>query len=78
MSIQNDLFFNADNFEDDITHNEERRVFLDEIFNDYKDEIWDNIFLIEFFGIDIQFLNRSTEKVKAGSSMRGSKISLDF
>lgn len=60
MCIENDLFINADNLEDDITQNEERRVFLDEIFNNCREDIWSNTFLIEYFGIDIQFLNRSS------------------
>lgn len=52
-------------------------MYLDGLFMDFRDKIWSEQFLIEYFGIDLHFLNGKSDKFK-NSSMRGSKVSLDL
>lgn len=67
--------------EEDIGVEEERRVFLDQLFNQYREEVFVNLGLIEFFGVDLQYLNNKNEKFGRSSmngSMKGSKVSIDL
>jgi hypothetical protein len=75
--LKSPLFNNVHQVDEDIALNEQRRIFLDEVFHGCCCEIWSNTFLIEYFAIDLNFLNCMNEKFKY-SSMKGSKISLDL
>lgn len=75
MGLSSEIFEQLDPFSQDINPIEECRLFLDELFNEKREDIWGSSYLIEFFGVDIHFLNQ--RKSECGS-MRGSKVSVDL
>jgi len=50
---------------------------LDDIFNQNREKLLTNTFLIEYFGVDLNFLNNKNDRLR-DRSLKGSKISIDW